>query len=223
MFTVSNEAPRARGRPPLISRESILAAARGIDPDLLTMQRVADALGVGPKALNYHVGDRDGLRQMVALDVFESELRRVEIPDGGDWREVVRAYVAALREAIIKLGTWAVSIHLPGSQGLGTLDPVERVLQALVGAGLDIDQAARTLTLITDMAYSAGRDAVRLTEDPVHPEVPAVAIALRAADDDEFPVLRQVIAAQEHASLDHQLDFSIELVISGLERLASGQ
>ncbi|MCW2521119.1 MAG: Tetracyclin repressor, C-terminal all-alpha domain protein, partial [Mycobacterium sp.] len=51
-------------------------------PEYLTMQKVADVLGVNPKALNYYVGDRDGLRQMVALDVFESELRRVKIPGG---------------------------------------------------------------------------------------------------------------------------------------------
>src|SRR3984885_15362531 len=122
-------APRTRGRPARISRERILAAARTITPEALTMQKVADALGVDPTALNYHVGDRDGLRQLVALDVFAAELRRVEIAGGGDWRDVVRAYIHALRDAIIKLGDWAVSMHLPGSDGLGALDPVERVLQ----------------------------------------------------------------------------------------------
>ena len=81
-------APRARGRPARISRERIIAAARTIAPEALTMQKVADVLGVDPKALNYHVRDRDGLRQLVVLDVFESELRRVKIPGGGDWRNV---------------------------------------------------------------------------------------------------------------------------------------
>ena len=112
--------PRTRGRPARISRERIIAAARTIEPEALTMQRVADVLGVDPKALNYHVRDRDGLRQLVVLDVFESELRRVKIPGGGDWREVIRAYVHALREATIKLGVLAVAIHLPGTEGLGS-------------------------------------------------------------------------------------------------------
>jgi|HubBroStandDraft_3_1064219.scaffolds.fasta_scaffold12670_6 AcrR family transcriptional regulator len=58
-------APRTRGRPARISRERIIAAARTIAPETLTMQKVADVLGVDPKALNYHVGDRDGLRQLV--------------------------------------------------------------------------------------------------------------------------------------------------------------
>ena len=212
-------APRTRGRPARISRERIIAVARTIAPEALTMQKVADVLGVDPKALNYHVGDRDGLRQLVVLDVFESELRRVKIPGGGDWRDVVRAYVHALREATIKLGVLAVAIHLPESHGLGALDPVESVLQALVGAGLDIEKAGRTLTFITELAYAAGRDALRMAENPVHPDVPAISTALRSAAADDFPVLRQVVAAKAGAGPDEgQFEFSLELVITGLEQ-----
>lgn len=186
------------------------------------MQKVADALGVDPKALNYHVGDREGLRQLVAVDVFESELRRVEMPAGGDWRDVVRAYVHALREAITKLGVLALSIHLPGSQGLGALGPVESVLQALVGAGLDVDDAGRALTFVTDMAYVAGRDALRSAESPVHPEVPALATALRSTASQEFPVLRQIVAAQAGAAADEgQFEFNLEVVIAGLEQIVA--
>jgi AcrR family transcriptional regulator len=188
-------------------------------PEYLTMQRVADVLAVNPKALNYYVGDRDGLRQLVALDVFESELRRVKIPGGGDWRDVVRAYIYALNGAIIKLGALALSMHLPGSDGLGALEPVERVLQALVNAGLNIDDACRALTFITDMAYAAGRDALRTKEHPVHPEFPHVAAALESAAPQDFPVLRQVVASRADNGPDEgQLEFNIDLVIAGLER-----
>jgi hypothetical protein len=41
-------APRTRGRPARISRERIIAAARTIAPEALTMQKVADVLGVDP-------------------------------------------------------------------------------------------------------------------------------------------------------------------------------
>ena len=220
-------APRSRGRPARISRERIVAAARTIAPEALTMQKVADVLGVDPKALNYHVKDRDGLRLLVVLDVFESELRRVKIP-GGDWRDVVRAYVLALREATIKLGALAVAIHLPGSQGLGALGPVESVLQALVGAGLDIEEAGHALALITELAYVAGRDALRQAENPIDQDISGISTALRSVAADDFPVLRQVVAARAHAGADHgylegQLEFSIDLVIAGLEQLATNQ
>jgi len=43
-------APRTRGRPARISRERIIAAARTIAPEALTMQKVADVLGVAVAA-----------------------------------------------------------------------------------------------------------------------------------------------------------------------------
>lgn len=188
------------------------------------MQAVAEALGVDPKALNYHVGDREGLRGLVALDVFESELRRVALPADGDWRMVTRSYAAALRDAFTQLGVLATAFHLPAASGLGALAPVECVLQALVDAGFDIDQAGRALTLITETAYAAGRAAVLVAQNRVHPNVPEVAGALESAAAADFPLLRQVVAASVDDGHDAaQFEFDVAVVIAGLERvLASG-
>jgi TetR/AcrR family transcriptional regulator, tetracycline repressor protein len=184
------------------------------------MQAVADALGVDPKALNYHVGDREGLRELVALDVFESELRRVKLPADGDWRVVVRSYAAALRDAFTELGVLATSFHLPIARGLGALAPVECLLQALIDAGFDVDQAGRALTLITETAYAAGRAEVLAAQNRVHPNVPEVAGALQSAAEDEFPILRQVVASNAGNGVDAgQLEFSLTVVIAGLERV----
>ena len=184
------------------------------------MQAVADALGVDPKALNYHVGDREGLRELVALDVFESELRRVTLPADGDWRVVIRSYAAALRDAFIELGVLATSFHLPAASGLGALAPVECLLQALVDAGFDVDEAGRALTLITETAYAAGRSAVLAAQNRVHPNVPEVAGALQGAAQDDFPILRQVVASSAGDGEDAgQLEFNLTVVIAGLERI----
>jgi AcrR family transcriptional regulator len=184
------------------------------------MQAVAEALGVDPKALNYHVGDREGLRALVAFDVFASELRRVELPVGGDWRLVVRSYAAALRDAFTRLGVLATSFHLPAASGLGALAPVECVLQALVDAGFDADEAGRALTLITETAYTAGRAAVLVAQNRVHPNVPEVADALQSAASDDYPILRQVLASREEEGRDPgQLEFDLTVIIAGLERV----
>jgi AcrR family transcriptional regulator len=183
----------------------------------MTMRAVAEALGVDPKALNYHVGDREGLRELVALDVFESELGRVELLADGDWRVVIRSYAIALRDAFIQLGVLATSFHLPVASGLGALAPVECVLQALVDAGFDVDQAGRALTLITETAYSAGRDAVLVTQNRVHPNVPEVASALQSAAEHDFPMLRQVVAGERDGHDAGQLEFNLAVVIAGLE------
>lgn len=184
------------------------------------MQAVAGVLGVDPKALNYHVGDRDGLRELVALDVFESELRRVVLPADGDWRVVARSYAAAIRDAYVKVGVLAATFHLPAASGLGALAPVERLLQALVDAGFDAVQAGRALNQISETAYAAGRTAVLAAQNRVHPNVPEIADALEHAAAEEFPIMRQVIEATGHdQGGTDQFEFSLTVVIAGLERM----
>lgn len=215
---VDGAGKRRRGRPARISRELIACAARELAPEALTMQAVADVLGVDPKALNYHVGDREGLRELVALDVFETELARVTLPVGRDWQAVVRSYAMALRDAVVRLGPLAASIRLPGANGVGTLRPVECVLRALVGAGFSTDDAGRGLTLITETAFSAGLSAVWSAKDPVHPDVPGVISVLQAAGEEEFPLLREVVAG---GPTGDQLEFSLTVLLVGLEQLRS--
>jgi AcrR family transcriptional regulator len=216
---VRSEIPRQRGRPRQIDRERIVSAARTLPPETLTMQAVAEALGVDPKALNYHVGDRQGLRELVALDVFESELRRAELPGAGDWRAVIRLYAAALRDAFSQLGVLATSFPLPAASGLGALAPVERVLQALIDAGFDVDQAGRAMTLVTETAYAAGRTAVLSAQNRVHPNVPEVASALQNAPEGDFPILRQVVASTSGGKDVEQLDFALDVIVAGLEKV----
>lgn len=183
------------------------------------MQAVADELGVDPKALNYHVGDREGLRELVALDVFETELARVTLPVDSDWRDVVRSYTTALRDAVVQVGVLATSVRLPGARGLGTLEPVERVLEALVGAGFDTADARAALTLITETGFSSGLNAVLVAQHHGHPDVPGVIRALQAAGDKELPVLREVVAGRQDD--DDQLEFKMTVILAGLERVLS--
>ena len=97
------------------------------------MQAVAGVLGVDPKALNYHVGDREGLRGLVALDVFESELRRVELPADGDWRVVARSFAGAIRDAYLKVGVLAASFHLPAATGLAVIACCDAIVATAIG------------------------------------------------------------------------------------------
>ena len=213
---------RPRGRPRQITRPDIVSAARGVPPEALTMQAVADVLGVDPKALNYHVGDRDGLRALVALDVFESELRAVALPDDGDWRLIVRLYARALHDAVVKLGVLAFYFRLPES-GLGALAPVERVLQALVDAGCSIAQAGDSLQLISELGHAAGRSQVIVARARVHPNVREIESVLTTADPNAFPILRQMVAEGYSAgAVDDEarrLDFYLDVVIAGIEKV----
>jgi TetR/AcrR family transcriptional regulator, tetracycline repressor protein len=215
--------PRQRGRPRQITRERIVAAARTLAPEALTMQAVADVLGVDPKALNYHVGHRDGLRELVALDAFEVELSRVALPTEGDWRDVLRSYAEALRDATVTLGVLVTYFRLPAT-GLGALAPVERVLQELVAAGFAVEEAGHVLRMVTEVGHAAGREAVSLSRSRVHPQVSEVATALSSAAAEDFPLLRRVVAGRDADGGDgHQLEYNLDVIIAGLAlRLTDG-
>ena len=129
-------ASRGRGRPARISRERIVAAARQLRPEAITLQAIAKLLQVDPTTLKYHVGDREGLLTLVALDIFETELATTPIPGTEDWQDAIRSYARALHEAAAKLGPLALSIPLRASAAVqSSLAHVETVLEALVDAG----------------------------------------------------------------------------------------
>ncbi len=130
-----------------------------------------------------------------------------------------------MRDAFTQLGVLATAFHLPAASGLGALAPVECVLQALVDAGFDIDQAGRALTLITETAYAAGRAAVLRRPESSPPQRARGGRRLGECGQRRiFPLLRQVVAASvDHGHDAAQFEFDVAVVIAGLERvLASG-
>lgn len=214
------DAPRrARGRPARLDREQIVAAARTAGRGL-TMQGVADTLGVSRKALHYYVGDRQGLLTLVVLDRFESELLRVELPEDGDWRVVLRSYAFAFRDGLIQVGVQMSSAvdHSPfrGVGATAVLALAERVLDAMLTAGFGADDARRGVTAVANIAQTAAQEATQTSVHDRH-EAETRAALLRAADTD-YPALRRVLAAASVTD-DGQFEFELELAIAGLERL----
>lgn len=192
---------RARGRPARISREQIVAAARRAPGPELTMQAVADELGVSRKALHYYVGNRQGLLTLVVVDRFESELKRVHLPDDGDWRVVLRAYAHAYRDGIVRVGVQISSAadHTPfrGVAAVEVLALAERVLAALLAA-----QNAMS-TSLRDVHQAESRAALERTP---------------AAD---YPALRLVLDSAPRPD-EGQFEFELDLAIAGLEQLLRG-
>ncbi len=207
------------GRPPRISKEKILAVARTLDPESLTMQAVAGQLGVDPKALNYYVNNREQLLGLIAVDAFGSALEKLELPAEDDWREVVRAYAIGLRDSLVRIGPVAMYITFPSGTGLAALRPADTLLQALLRAGFEIDEAAMTLTFIAEFVFSAARDKV-LAQRGGHPQVTEVQRVLADVSDDELLALRQSVhLVPPKGTDDTYMDFDLRVLIAGLEQV----
>lgn len=212
---------RTRGRPPRISRDQIVAAARDVASADLTMQAVADALGVSRKALHYYVGDREGLLTLVISDLFERELTSVELPVDEDWREVLRAYAVAFRDGLIQVGVATDFTRLRGIGAAAALALADRVLHALLTAGFAPDTARYGLTAASNIAQSAAHSSVAQTASGVHRHRAQTSAALQQEPQETYPALRTVLASAEsqHHDAEHQFGFELEVLIAGLDRL----
>lgn len=215
--------PVRRGRPPRISRRQVVAAALDVAPGPVTMQAVADALGVDRKAVSYHVGDRESLLTLMASTVFTSEFARVPAPTHGDWRDVLSWYAHAIRRALMQLGIHDV-FPLEGAIGVTALEHAEFVLGSLVKAGFDVERAGRAANIVVELAISAARDALLRVGQSNHPQYDEAIAAMGDADGADFPVLTQVVMAMSAAqNVDEQFEFNLRVVFAGLAtKLDSG-
>ncbi|MEU0538477.1 TetR/AcrR family transcriptional regulator C-terminal domain-containing protein [Nocardia sp. NPDC005978] len=209
---------RGRGRPNKIDRERILAAARGLAPEAVTMQAVANALGVDRKALNYYVSDRHGLLELVALDAFESAFRRVDLRSDPDWRGVLRSCARAMREAFLSVGALISYARFEGMTDMAALGIIEQTLRALVDAGLAVDDAGRTITLVARLAQAAAHETHNAAPGSGTQQAGDILRALNDTAHEQFSLLSRVANTRSTQPLpDGQFDFELTLVITALE------
>lgn len=211
--------PARRGRPPRIDRSKILEAASSILPESLTVQAVADQLGVDRKAVSYYVRDREGLLQLVAVDAFRSELERVRIDPGDDWRQAVRSLAAAMRDSFAATGTLVHHYRFETEDDLRVLEPVETVLRTVLRAGFDPKTAGHAFTFLANLAMSFARDAVLTSRHGHHPQSSEVRRAVQRASPAEYGAVRRIIEARVDSGGDEQFDFDVHVFVLGMERL----
>ncbi|MZE72512.1 TetR/AcrR family transcriptional regulator [Streptomyces sp. SID5789] len=157
-------APRKTpGRPPRISREEVVAAARRIvdadGVDRLTMRRLATEIGSTPMALYHHVRNKEELLVLLLDDYAARTLHRPELP--AEPRERVVACAAAIHEALAAC-PWIVEV-LTADDLLSTsaLWFVEQIVDGLVACGLSPERAVHGYRAI--WYYTAGEIVVRTT------------------------------------------------------------
>jgi TetR/AcrR family transcriptional regulator, tetracycline repressor protein len=209
---------RGRGRPPQISREQIVAAARSIPRDELTMKAIADALGVSRKALHYHVGDKQGLLNLVVADLFESELADIDLPDA-DWRAQLRAFAHAFHNGVLQVGIAATYVQLHGMAGMTAMSLTERVVQSLFDAGFDETLSRRALSVISNVAMTHANIQLLIAQHGIYPQEAELTDVLLQTSSEQFPGLSRILAFVQNEGPNDQFEFELDLAIAGLERL----
>ena len=182
----------------------------------LSMRRLAKELDVGAASLYWHVGDKEELLGLL-LDRIVGE-GKVPDPDPENWREQVkqaarenRRLLQSHRDAAqISLGRIPIGPH--------SMPVLERNLALLAAAGLP----PRVVALAADM-FALFVGGFAFEESMGHEGDPkAFGEYLASLPPEQFPTLTTLAGDLTEGGADERFEFAIELLVRGLEAVASG-
>ncbi len=218
-----SEKPRDSKSP--LTRERVLAAAlRLVDEeglDALSRRRLGQELGRDAMTLYRYAPDQAAL-----LDgIVELVLDELVIPsDGQDWQTQLRRGAHNFRRLALAhphvvglIVTRPMSTPL-GLRPLGTLRPLENLLELLTGAGFSREVALQIHRIYVGFLY--GHILIELQEVVVNPDESddLLRLGLHRLPPREFPLLRSL--ATELANYDGaaELDHGLDIMFAGLDR-----
>jgi AcrR family transcriptional regulator len=230
---------RAPRRPSRVRRDPITveaiteAAIKVLDSeglDGLSMRRVADALNTGPASLYWHVGNKDGLLDLI-FDQLIGEMR-VPAPQGGRWKDQLKEVALDQRATILRhRDLVAISMgRIP--MGPHALRYTEAVVAILRAGGVPDDLAVSGYLLlfalvngftmdemaepVTGSDGSTGSDGGRESLSPS-----AISGYLASLPADQFPNITAVAPYFAQWDNDVQFGMLVDLYVDGLAQRAA--
>lgn len=211
------ERPRRRARtarPPLDRTQIVEAGLRIVDAegaDALSLRRLAEALGVAPMSIYWHVRDKAELFELIGHAVMAD----IEIPPArGDWRQQLRDVHRSMLMAILRHPNTVDIVVGRARYGPGGLALFERILTILLEAGFSPEAAfdAYSSLYLFSLGFTAtsGRS----------PEFRAIQRQgldyMRSLPEDRFPSIRAVAPVIGGRSPEEQFELALDVVIEGV-------
>ncbi|MEQ8677280.1 MAG: TetR/AcrR family transcriptional regulator [Aggregatilineales bacterium] len=209
----------------VLTREQILIAAldmievTGLDD--FSMRQLANQLGVNSKAIYYHVPSKDAII-IGAIELAFNEMRLPEVNEDDDWRENLRAIVAVYHRfaqthphLFLFLSTYNDNIPVAL-----TID--EQVAKVLMRAGftpaITIQIVYMLLANITSAIATQLRGSSGKSNDYDHVHAQFKQLPLQ-----QYPTIRAIADEIMPAQLETDFEFTIDIIIGGLEMLLKKQ
>ncbi|MDQ2792177.1 MAG: TetR/AcrR family transcriptional regulator C-terminal domain-containing protein [Actinomycetota bacterium] len=218
--------PPTRRRPALTREQVLTAALEIIDNDgveALTMRRLGQVLDRNPMAIYRHAANKDAL-----LDgVIEHVISELVVPEPGgkgnqDWEGALRRTAHAFRR-IALAHPYVVPLLVTRSASgplalrpLGTLRPIEALLELFISAGFDQHGALHASRMFTGFLYGHVQDELQeRVHDPDETE-DLLRLGLHRLPITQFPRLRSLAAVLAVYDGAAELDEGLAIVIAGL-------
>jgi AcrR family transcriptional regulator len=213
------------GRKKPITVEAIIDTAFGIVAsegyEALTMRRVATALETGPASLYAHVVNKDDLDELL-LGRLYAQIELPE-PDPGSWREQITSVYAQMRDQYARYPGISRAALAIMPTNLETMRVNEGLFAIVLAGGLDPQTAAWAIDALTLYvnAYcleTSLKDS-QLTRRGDGWVVSRSELLRRFAElPDTFPQTKRYAAELTSGAGHDRFDFTISLILDGLER-----
>jgi AcrR family transcriptional regulator len=154
--TTTTAAARRPGRPPQITRDRVAEVAAKLGPTGLTVQAVADALGVTRAAIYHYVDDVEELRRLAAYTPVAFLADPAD--DATSWQEVLRAFARAARAWRLAHGEPYLRLTLDLPETAWFERVVDRAVARLVGAGFPERRARHAFRFLAGVVWINAQD-----------------------------------------------------------------
>jgi AcrR family transcriptional regulator len=206
---------RARATRPPLDRSRIVAAGLGIvdehGAEALTVRRLADALGVSPMSIYWHVADKAELLRLIG----EAVLDQVEIPKvRGDWRRQLRDIHRSMLGTVLQHPNTVDILIGRARFGAAGLTLFERILAILLRAGFSPEAAFDAYQSL--YLFTLGFSAVSGRNPEFREGQRQGLLYMRSLPEDRFPSIRTVAPVIGGRSLEDQLEIGLDVVIEGI-------
>lgn len=212
--------PPRRGPRPTLTLEAItragivLADADGLSG--VTMQRVAEAVGVTKMALYRYV---PGKAELVALMLDSAVGPPPDPRPGASWRETLDAWARELYAGFCA-HPWALEVAV-GARVIGPneLTWLERAVTALTGSGLDGSEMLDVAVLLTGHVRNLAQQVTATASAPEQAMGPSLHLVLAGREDQYPAVLAAMASAAAAGRQDQALDFGLARILDGVGAL----
>lgn len=205
-----------------------IADAEGLSG--LSMRRLAGALGIPTMALYRHVEDREELVRLMMDEVMGANPPPAGVTAADGWRACLEA-LARLQWSMYRRHTWlaqAISFTRP-LLAPHAMAHTEWAMRALDGHGLDPDTQFRAAVMVANHVRGtavnladeaqAEQDTAMTDKQWLWAQQSRLAAILATG---ELPMMARFIAADRPFDLDILVEFGLQRLLDGLERLLSG-
>jgi AcrR family transcriptional regulator len=185
----------------------------------LSMRKLGQLLGVEAMSLYNHVANKDEILDGI-VDVVASEFGVPSV--GGDWKTAMRQRAISAHQVLMR-HPWATMLIVSrANTGPVILHYVDATIGCLVEAGFSYEMADHAWNAIDSYIY--GFTLMKLNFPFAPEEYAEVAKAyLPQIPADQYPFLNglsQEVIAGRYNGL-HNLEFGLDLILDGLDRLRS--